>query len=313
MKKEKKPSGLSGMIAAIILIAVMAPILKIVGGIVSLLIICSMLAAVFYILYSVIMYIRGKKDSHIISDNSRNDDILFYQKFISENQKVSPSENRDDHQIISFDFRNNDESFDENYFKADAVANTISDLKAQDRFWDTFFERIAESNDLHSSIKSRAVSAKEYTDMVQGIKRTLGIYSSRKCGYSESTYYTFMNKNLMESDFSPETGIEFEEYCASILSKNGFEQVEVTQASGDQGIDITAYSQGVKYGFQCKFYSKPVGNKAVQEAFAGKEFYKCHVAVVLTNNSFTKSAVDLANRLGVVLWDGAVLNKLEAN
>ena len=77
MKKEKKPSGLSGMIAAIILIAVMAPILKIVGGIVSLLIICSMLAAVFYILYSVIMYIRGKKDSHIISDNSRNDDILF--------------------------------------------------------------------------------------------------------------------------------------------------------------------------------------------------------------------------------------------
>ena len=51
----------------------------------------------------------------------------------------------------------------------------------------------------------------------------------------------------------------------------------------------------------------------MQEAFAGKEFYKCHVAVVLTNNSFTKSAVDLANRLGIVLWDGAVLKKLESN
>ena len=313
MKKEKKPSGLSGMIAAIVLIVIISPILKIVGGIVSLLIICSILAAVFYILYSVIIYVREKKDSHIIAENSRNEDILFYQKFISENQKVSLSKNRDDRQIISFDFRNNNESFDENYFKADAVANKISDLKEQDRFWDTFFDEIAKSDDLHGNIKSRAVSAKEYTDIVQGIKRALGIYSSRKCGYSESTYYTFMNKNLMKSDFSPETGIEFEEYCASILSKNGFDQVKVTQASGDQGIDIRSYSQGVKYGFQCKFYSKPVGNKAVQEAFAGKEFYKCHVAVVLTNNSFTKSAVDLANRLGIVLWDGAVLKKLESN
>ena len=49
----------------------------------------------------------------------------------------------------------------------------------------------------------------------------------------------------------------------------------------------------------------------MQEAFAGKQFYKCHVVIVLTNNTFTKSAIELADCLGVVLWDGNVLKKLE--
>lgn len=312
MKKEKKPSSLSGIIAAIFLIAVLSPILKIVGGIISVLLVCAVLATIFYIVYNIVLHINGKKRQHTVTSSSKNEDILFYQKFISENRKNYIPKSDEDRKSISFCFENSEESFDENYFKADSIANTMIDFEKQDCFWGRFFEKILNSEDINSDIKNRAASAKEYTDMVQGIKRTLGIYSSIKCGYSESTYYTFMKKSLAKPDFSPETGLEFEEYCASILSKNGFEQVKVTQASGDQGIDITAYSQGVKYGFQCKFYSNPVGNKAVQEAFAGKEFYKCHVAVVLTNNSFTKSAVDLANSLGVVLWDGAVLKKLES-
>ena len=51
---------------------------------------------------------------------------------------------------------------------------------------------------------------------------------------------------------------------------------------------------GVKYGIQCKCYSQNIGNKAVQEAFAGKTFYDCHVAAVLTNQYFTRSAKELA-------------------
>ena len=41
-----------------------------------------------------------------------------------------------------------------------------------------------------------------------------------------------------------------------------------------------------------------------QEFFAGKTFYGCHVAVVMTNSTFSDSARQLANQLGVVLWDG---------
>lgn len=98
-------------------------------------------------------------------------------------------------------------------------------------------------------------------------------------------------------------GHEFEYYCASILEKNGFEGVDVTKGSGDQGIDIIAQKDGVKYGIQCKCYSADIGNKAVQEAFAGKTYYGCHIAAVLTNRYFTKSAKDLAERNGVLLWD----------
>jgi len=99
------------------------------------------------------------------------------------------------------------------------------------------------------------------------------------------------------------TGHEFEVFCASMLERSGFEDIDVTKGSGDQGIDILATKDFVKYGFQCKCYSTDIGNKAVQEAYAGKTYYGCHVAVVLTNRYFTPAARDLAAQTGVVLWD----------
>lgn len=104
-------------------------------------------------------------------------------------------------------------------------------------------------------------------------------------------------------DFDNMNGHDFEYYCADILRKNNFEQVEVTQGSGDQGVDIIAYKDGLKYAIQCKNYSSHLGNTPVQEVFAGKTFYKCHIAVVMTNQTFTKGAIDLADSTGVLLWD----------
>ncbi len=97
-------------------------------------------------------------------------------------------------------------------------------------------------------------------------------------------------------------GRQYEYQCARRLKNKGFSKVEVTKGSGDQGIDIIAYNAGKKYGIQCKYYSSPVGNFAVQEAFTGAKFYNCDVAVVITNNSFTQSAQDLAEKTGVLLW-----------
>ncbi|MBR1738777.1 MAG: restriction endonuclease [Ruminococcus sp.] len=99
------------------------------------------------------------------------------------------------------------------------------------------------------------------------------------------------------------TGYEFEEFCHALLLKNGYDSVEITPSSRDQGIDLIAYKDDVKYGIQCKCYSDDVGNKAVQEAIAGKTFYKCHIGVVLTNRYFTRSARELAESSGILLWD----------
>lgn len=111
-------------------------------------------------------------------------------------------------------------------------------------------------------------------------------------------------------DFDSMTGLEFEGFCAEILEKNGYDNVSVTRGSGDQGVDIIAYRDGVKYGFQCKCYTADIGNKAVQEIYAGKTYYQCHVGIVLTNRQFTPAAIDLAKKNGIVLWDRSKLLEL---
>ena len=46
-----------------------------------------------------------------------------------------------------------------------------------------------------------------------------------------------------------------------------------------------------------------VGVKAVQEAYAGRDFYDRMVGCVLTNQYFTQPAVDAAQKLKILLWD----------
>jgi hypothetical protein len=106
------------------------------------------------------------------------------------------------------------------------------------------------------------------------------------------------------------SGREFEFLCASILRENGFSNVRVTQGSGDYGIDILAEKGGLLYGIQCKHYAGSVGVKAAQEAYSGKAYYKCDVAMVLTNNYFTQQAITFASETGVVLWDRDKLTQL---
>lgn len=108
-------------------------------------------------------------------------------------------------------------------------------------------------------------------------------------------------------------GHDFEHFCAKLLENNGFCNVRVTQESNDQGIDILAEKLNVKYAIQCKRYSSDVGNKAVQEVFAGKSYYDCHVGVVLTNRYFTQAAKELARKTQVFLWDRDTLEKLIEN
>lgn len=105
------------------------------------------------------------------------------------------------------------------------------------------------------------------------------------------------------------TGAQFEEYCAAYLKKRGFKKVRLTKASGDQGVDILAKRRGKTYAIQCKLYKKPVGNAAVQQAYAGKQYYDCDKGMVMTNSTFTKGAVELAERTGVALWEAVPLRK----
>ena len=107
-------------------------------------------------------------------------------------------------------------------------------------------------------------------------------------------------------------GHDFEHYCAELLRGQGFCGVEVTPGSRDFGADILATRDGVSYAFQCKRYDGPVGVQAVQEIYAGRDYYDAMVGVVMTNQSFTSPAEELANKLKVLLWDRDVLVAMEA-
>ena len=105
-------------------------------------------------------------------------------------------------------------------------------------------------------------------------------------------------------------GHDFEYYCAELLEKSGFLEVEVTKGSGDFGADILAEKDGITYAFQCKCYNTPVGVRAVQEAYAGRDFYDCMVGVVITNQYFTAPAVEAAAKLKILLWDRGYLDSM---
>lgn len=108
-------------------------------------------------------------------------------------------------------------------------------------------------------------------------------------------------------------GHDFEYWCANLLKKNGFSNVEVTRGSGDQGVDVLAKFGDAKYAIQCKCYSFDLGNKPVQEVNAGKAFYHCHIGVVMTNRYFTAGAKEIAEATGVLLWDRDTLKRLIKN
>ncbi len=105
-------------------------------------------------------------------------------------------------------------------------------------------------------------------------------------------------------------GHEFEHYCADLLRRAGFLEVEVTRGSGDYGVDILAELGGVTYAVQCKRYDGPVGVKAVQEVYAGRDYYDCMVGAVMTNQYFTRPAVEVARKLKILLWDRGYLESM---
>lgn len=102
-------------------------------------------------------------------------------------------------------------------------------------------------------------------------------------------------------------GAEFERFCARLLVASGYEGVEVTRGSGDQGVDILCEKDRVTYAIQCKRFESMVGNSAVQEVFAGRQLYRRNVGVVMTSGHFTHAARELADATGVALWDREVV------
>lgn len=121
--------------------------------------------------------------------------------------------------------------------------------------------------------------------------------------------FSFNKKKINWDYIDSLDGVSFEDLCCDLLNKLGYKNIMRTPVTGDYGIDIICEKNKVKYGIQCKCYTNTVGVSAIQEAYAGSAYYKCDVAVVLTNNYFTDSAQELARVVGVSLWSRHYMSK----
>ena len=127
----------------------------------------------------------------------------------------------------------------------------------------------------------------------------LSFFISKYCG-----------RHLKRTEMDEMEGADFEKFCAALLSRHGFDEIEMTRASGDYGIDILAQKEGVTYAIQCKRYTEPVGVKAIQEAYAGRDYYDRMVGAVMTNQYFTAPAVEAAKKLKILLWDRGYIDSM---
>ena len=103
------------------------------------------------------------------------------------------------------------------------------------------------------------------------------------------------------------SGGDYELHCISKMRMHGYLYVKQcgNSSTPDFGADIVARGfMFAKIVVQCKYYSKPVGVRAVQEVNAARQYYGASRAAVATNSTFTKAARELAKRCNVELWEG---------
>lgn len=103
-----------------------------------------------------------------------------------------------------------------------------------------------------------------------------------------------------------ESGGKFETFMHQYFMAKGY-KVMATAATGDFGADLVLTKFNKKIVVQCKLYSSPVGIKAVQEVVAAKNMYQANHAMVVTNSTYTKAAIETALAHRVELWDGDIL------
>src|SRR3546814_15954311 len=102
----------------------------------------------------------------------------------------------------------------------------------------------------------------------------------------------------------------FERLAQRLLRESGFVQVEVTERSGDGGIDGTGILRlslmSFHVLFQCKRYQGSVGSGAVRD-FRGAMMGRTDQGLILTTGTFSHAALREATRDGappIDLLDG---------
>ncbi len=116
-------------------------------------------------------------------------------------------------------------------------------------------------------------------------RRLLAVYLSRR-------------NQLLHSRWPEMTGVDFENFLASVFQELGYE-VRTTTTADDKGVDMIVSKNSRKVAIQARGCPRStVGNEAVRELRTGMLCYECQDAVLITNSDFTPAAGELAATVG---------------
>ncbi len=144
---------------------------------------------------------------------------------------------------------------------------------------------------------------REYKREHTAHQNAVEVYGRMREAYGSTTH------KLLSTDWRSLRGVPLEEFLQRVFENAGY-LVELTKASGDQGVDLLLTRSNERIAVQVKGYVSSVGNAAVQQAHAGMSFYRCTKCAVITNSEFTSSARELASRVGCTLIEGSQIEAL---
>jgi hypothetical protein len=104
------------------------------------------------------------------------------------------------------------------------------------------------------------------------------------------------------------SGARFEVFVADLFRAMGH-RVLMSGGVGDQGVDIILDPESGRIAVQCKNHVRPVGNKPVQEVYAGARHHRCSEAWVVAPAGYTRGALELAESTHVSLHDAGSIQR----
>lgn len=94
---------------------------------------------------------------------------------------------------------------------------------------------------------------------------------------------------------------QFEEYVCCHFRKNAY-KADVTDYSGDYGVDVFAIKDEEKIAIQVKMYgnsTRKVNRQMIMELYGAKSYFDCTKAIVATDGRVLPDAIEVAKKLKI--------------
>lgn len=113
----------------------------------------------------------------------------------------------------------------------------------------------------------------------------------------------------ISNNFSNLSPYEFEHFVAKLLREMGY-STNVTQKTGDYGVDIIAKKDNDVIAVQCKRFQEGnlVGNRDIQRVLGAMYSINAQKCIFVTTSRYTRQAIQQSKGCPIELWDKEILH-----